>query len=66
MAMQCLAAAQLLQQRIRLYFFTISPQQLPLWPPVGHQGHQGTAHGALVSVQLFPKLSQFLPEGLER
>lgn len=65
MAMQCLAAAQFLHQHFWLYFFTIGPQQLPLWPPMGHQGHQGTAHRALVGIQLFPKLCQFLPEGLE-
>lgn len=64
-AVQCLAAAQLLHQHFWLYFFTIRPQQLSPWPPMGHQGHQGTAHRALVSIQLFPKLSHFLPEGLE-
>ena len=64
MAMQCLAAAQFLHQHFCLYFLTITPQLLPLWLPMGHQGHQGTAHGARC-IQLFPKLSQFFPEGLE-
>lgn len=64
-AMQCLATVQLLDQHLGLYFLPINPQQLPLWPPVGHQGQQGTAHRALVSVQLFPELNQLLPECLK-
>lgn len=64
-ATQCLAAVQLLDQHLGLYFLPINPQQLPLWPPVGHQGQQGTAHRALVSVQLFPELNQLLPECLK-
>lgn len=64
-ALQGPTAAQLLYQHLRLYSLPISTQQLPLGPPVSHQGHQGTAHRTLVSVQLFPELSQLLPECLE-
>lgn len=60
-AMQCLAAAQFLHQRFCLYFFTTSPQWLPLWPPMGHQGHQGTAHGGHCECPSFPEAEPVLP-----
>lgn len=49
-AAQGLAAAQLLHQCLWLYLPPVSPQQLSLWPPVGHQGHKGTAHWGPVGI----------------
>lgn len=56
---------QLLHQCFWLHFLPISPQQLPLRPPMSHQSHKGTAYRAPVGIQLLPELSQLLLESLE-
>lgn len=57
-------AAQLLHQHLWLHLLPISPQQLPLRPPVGHKGHKGTAHWAPAGVQLLPEPGHLLLENL--
>lgn len=59
------AVAQLLHQGLWLHFLPISPQQLALRPPMSHQGHKGTAHGAPAGVQPLLELGQLLLESLE-
>ena len=36
------AVAQLLHKHLQLPLLPVSPQELPLRPPVGHEGHKGT------------------------
>ena len=58
------AVAQLLHKHFQLPLLPVSPQELPLRAPVGHEGHKGTAHGAPVGVQLLPELRHLLLESL--
>lgn len=63
-ASQCPAVAQLLHKHLQLPLLPVSPQELPLRPPVGHEGHKGTAHRAPVGVQPLPELGHLLLESL--